>query len=97
MLNQYHPRAPLKSIFVQNRPKPYCHFVIIGCFSPDWVGGGKNKGNNIAVDSFGQRAACKANPLIAQGIALRESDTANQRPTGAKALETEPASYSAFA
>ena len=29
MLNQYHPRAPLKSIFVQNDPKPYCHFVIL--------------------------------------------------------------------
>ncbi len=29
MLNPYHPRAPLKSIFVQNDPKPYCHFVIL--------------------------------------------------------------------
>ena len=29
MLNQYHQRAPLKSIFVQNDPKPYCHFVIL--------------------------------------------------------------------
>jgi hypothetical protein len=28
------------------------------------------KGNNIAVDPFRLRAACKANPLIAQGIAL---------------------------
>jgi hypothetical protein len=43
------------------------------------------------------KAACKANPLIAQGSALGESDTANQRPTGAKAFGTAPASCSAFA
>ena len=29
-----------------------------------------NFGNHIPVDPFGQRAACKANLLIAQGIAL---------------------------
>ena len=39
MLNQYHPRAPLKSIFVQNSPKPYCHFVILSrLLFPDLVG-----------------------------------------------------------
>ena len=39
MLNQYHPRAPLKSIFVQNDPKPYCHFVILSrLLFPDLVG-----------------------------------------------------------
>ena len=51
MLNQYHPRAPLKHIFVQNSPKPYCHFVILSrlvAFPPDWVGG--EKGNDTAVD-----------------------------------------------
>ena len=39
MLNQYHPRASLKSIFVQNSPKPYCHFVILSrLLFPDLVG-----------------------------------------------------------
>ena len=89
MLNQHHPRAPLKSIFVQNSPKPYCHFVILSrlvAFPPDWVGGGKNKGNNIAVDSFGQRAACKANPLIAQGIALGEGKDNKLTPYRGKSI-----------
>ena len=67
MLNQYHPRAPLKRIFVQNGPKPYCHFVILSRLpSFPWLGW-RRKGEWYS--SWPQRP-WRGQQLPAQGNAL---------------------------
>ena len=88
MLNQYHPRAPLKRIFVQNDPKPYCHFVILSrllvCLRPPKAALGY-KQVDLAGRSLSQNAPEGGSSYQPKAAPWGRELGVNQRPTGAKA------------